>query len=108
MEDVGIIDYLGLATNVHAFLNEITPEYDHILVDESQDFGTTELTILQRLAKPGENNFFLCGDVAQSVLPKHRSLPQAGIVLTGGRERILKKLQKYETNSRGSVQCITQ
>ena len=45
MTDVGIIDYLGLATEVHSFIDDSTPVYDHVLVDESQDFGTTELAI---------------------------------------------------------------
>ena len=90
MHDVGIIDYLGLATVVHEFIHEISPIYDHVIVDEAQDFGTTELSILNALTKKGQNSLFLCGDVAQSVLPKQRSLNAANIELTGGREKIIK------------------
>jgi superfamily I DNA/RNA helicase len=90
MRDVGIIDYLGLSNEVHSFFEEITPIYDHVLVDESQDFGTTELAIINKITKTGVNALFLCGDVAQSVLPKKRSLTDAGIELSGGRERIIK------------------
>lgn len=90
MRDVGIIDYLGLANEVHSFFKDITPIYDHVLVDESQDFGTTELAIINKITKTGVNALFLCGDVAQSVLPKKRSLTDAGIELSGGRERIIK------------------
>jgi hypothetical protein len=90
MRDVGIIDYLGLANEVHSFFKDITPIYDHVLVDESQDFGTTELAIINKITKTGINALFLCGDVAQSVLPKKRSLTDAGIELSGGRERIIK------------------
>lgn len=90
MNDVGIIDYLGLATEVHEFLDKINPSFDHVIVDEAQDFGTTELEILRTLTKDGKNNLFLCGDVAQSVLPKHRSLSEASIELKGGREKITK------------------
>lgn len=90
MRDVGIIDYLGLANEVHSFFEDLTPIYDHILVDESQDFGTTELAIINKITKTGDNALFLCGDVAQSVLPKKRSLIDAGIELSGGRERIIK------------------
>tara|TARA_B100000963_G_scaffold308782_1_gene284402 strand:- start:967 stop:3540 length:2574 start_codon:yes stop_codon:yes gene_type:complete len=90
MTDVGIIDYLGLAAEVHNFIDDLTPVYDHVLVDESQDFGTTELAIINAITKTGENDLFLCGDVAQSVLPKKRSLKEANIELTGGKEKIIK------------------
>ena len=90
MTDVGIVDYLGLATEVHSFIDDLTPVYDHVLVDESQDFGTTELAIINAITKKGENDLFLCGDVAQSVLPKKRSLREANIELAGGKEKIIK------------------
>jgi len=90
MRDVGIIDYLGLATEVHTFFDKLEPTYDHVIVDEAQDFGTTELAVIKALTKEGQNNLFLCGDIAQSVLPKQRSLSAANIHLTGGRERIVK------------------
>jgi len=90
MRDVGIVDYLGLANEVHGFLDHVSPIYDHVLVDESQDFGTTELSIIKKITKTGQNDLFLCGDVAQSVLPKKRSLVDAQIELKGGREKIIK------------------
>ena len=90
MTNVGIIDYLGLATQVHTFIDNIIPIYDHVIVDESQDFGTTELEIVKKLTKTGDNNLFLCGDIAQSVLPKSRSLKDATIQLEGRREKIMK------------------
>jgi hypothetical protein len=57
------------------------------LVDEAQDFGTTELRVIRGLVQPTSNDIFLCGDIAQTILPKHRSLSEAGF---GGitRERI--------------------
>jgi hypothetical protein len=64
-------------------------------VDEAQDFGTTELSVIRCLVQPGENDIFLCGDIAQTILPKHRSLSDAG--LNGiARQRII---QNYR-NSR--------
>ena len=90
MRNVGITDYLGLANEVHDFLDQVAPIYDHVLVDESQDFGTTELSIIKKITKTGQNDLFLCGDVAQSVLPKKRSLADARIELKGGREKIIK------------------
>ena len=90
MRDVGIIDYLGLSSAVSKFENLVQPSFQHIIVDEAQDFGTTELSILRQLSMEGRNNIFLCGDIAQSVLPKHRSLKAAGIHLKGGREQLKK------------------
>ena len=40
------------------------------MVDEAQDFGTAELTIIRKLTQPKENDIFLCGDAAQQVNPK--------------------------------------
>jgi hypothetical protein len=82
MNAVGVVDYLGLSDALRMRLQDMSPRYDHILIDEVQDFGTTELAVLRRLAKNGPNDMFLCGDAAQSVLPKHRSLGDAGITLT--------------------------
>ncbi|MEZ2144789.1 3'-5' exonuclease [Bradyrhizobium sp. DN5] len=87
MRDVGVIDYLGLTSALSNHLAEIVPQYSSILVDEAQDFGTTELGIVRRLVPPGENDIFLCGDIAQTILPKHRLLSEAGVSLVA-RERI--------------------
>jgi hypothetical protein len=87
MRDVGVIDYLGLTSALSKHIEKLTPTYSNLLVDEAQDFGTTELTVIRRLVQPGPNDIFLCGDIAQTILPKHRVLADAGV---GGiaRERI--------------------
>lgn len=95
MRDVGVVDYLALTNRLHRHIEKLKPEYSHILIDEAQDFGTTELSIIRKLVKPGSNDIFLCGDIAQTVLPKHRSLSDAEIKI-GSRDRIL---QNYR-NSR--------
>lgn len=87
MRAVGVIDYLGLTAALAAHLEKITPRFANILVDEAQDFGTTELAIIRLLVSPGQNDIFLCGDVAQTVLPKHRLLDEAGLTSVA-RERI--------------------
>lgn len=95
MAHVGVVDYLGLTWALAQHVERITPEYTHVIADEAQDFGTTELNILRRLVDEGPNDIFLCGDVAQTILPKHRSLSEAGIPKIR-RERIV---QNYR-NSR--------
>ena len=95
MTAVGVVDYLGLTVALTRHLGGIAPFYTHILLDEAQDFGTTELRIVRKLVAPGPNDLFLSGDIAQTVLPKHRSPTEAGIGIQT-RERI----QQNYRNSR--------
>lgn len=95
MRNVGVVDYLGVTAALAPHINSIDPEYTCILLDEAQDFGTTELNIVRRLAPRGPNDIFLCGDVAQTILPKHRSLNAAGITDVAAR-----KIQRNYRNSR--------
>jgi hypothetical protein len=90
MSAVGVIDYMGLVTAVTRHMDKITPRYRCILVDEAQDFGSVELSILRKLAKPDKNDLFLCGDAAQSILPKHQSFDAAGIDVKGRSSRIFR------------------
>ncbi|KKJ78007.1 hypothetical protein WH95_06275 [Kiloniella litopenaei] len=90
MTAIGVIDYLGLTTQLSNHLDKISSRYEHIIIDEAQDFGTTELSIIKNLSIPGENDIFMCGDIAQHVLPKHRSLKIAGIN-TQSRQRTITK-----------------
>ena len=87
MEQVGVVDYLALTDMLTERMGELLPRYRHILIDEAQDFGTTELAVVRKLVPETANDIFLCGDIAQTVLPKHRSLSAAGVALTG-RDRI--------------------
>jgi superfamily I DNA/RNA helicase len=88
MEAVGVIDYLGLTTALLRHDDKILEKYSNIIVDEAQDFGTTELAILRKLVPEAPNDLFLCGDIAQHILPKHRLLAQANIKTSGGRRSI--------------------
>jgi hypothetical protein len=88
MSAVGVIDYMGLVTALTKYIDRITPRYRCILVDEAQDFGTVELSIVRKLVKPDTNDLFLCGDAAQQILPKHQSFEAAGIEVAGRSSRI--------------------
>jgi len=83
MSAVGVIDYMGVVTALTKHTEQIEPQYRCILVDEAQDFGSVELSILRRLVKPDKNDIFLCGDAAQHILPKHQSFESAGIDVKG-------------------------
>ncbi len=90
MREVGVVDYMGLSTALSRHIDHLPHRFDHLIIDEAQDFGTTELEILRRLTREGENDLFLCGDIAQHILPKHRSLPEAGIEIGNRSRKIIK------------------
>ena len=96
MRFVGVTDYLGLATALYKHYDKLTPAYRSILVDEEQDFGTIELSIVRKLVNLDENDLFLTGDVAQRVSIKHHTYAKAGITL-GNR---IRKIKKNYRNSR--------
>ena len=79
MRDVGVIDNLGLTISIGRHLNKIKAKYRSVIVDEAQDFGTSELSILRLLVTSNENDMFFCGDAAQQVQPKCQSFQEAGI-----------------------------
>lgn len=97
MEDVGAIDYLGLANRLSMHMDKIVPMYRCVLVDEIQDFGTLELNIIRKIAIEGENDLFLTGDIAQQVYNKHHKIKNAGISIPSN--AYLKILKNYR-NSR--------
>ncbi|MEX3763694.1 UvrD-helicase domain-containing protein [Paraburkholderia phenoliruptrix] len=100
MSAVGAVDYLGLTTALYKHIDKLTPEYRSILVDEMQDFGIVELKIIRRLVAPNQNDIFLCGDTAQSVLTKYHKLSEAGIDVVGRSHSIVK-------NYRNSREILT-
>lgn len=83
MEAVGVIDDLGIAGALYRHLPKLLPEFRCVLVDEVQDLGTVELSIIRKLTKEGENDLFLCGDGAQSIYTKHTDLKASGINIVG-------------------------
>ena len=88
MEAVGVIDYLGLTTALLRYKDRLSKRFTKVIIDEAQDFGTMELWILRQLVPAGPNDVFLCGDIAQHILPKHRVLPESGIEIGSRRRRI--------------------
>lgn len=91
MRDIGICDYLGLATELYQYKENFTPCHRSIIIDECQDFGTIELEIIRALALPDKNDLFLCGDAAQKVQTKRQSMRLAGIECGSTRSLTLKK-----------------
>ncbi|WP_158860361.1 UvrD-helicase domain-containing protein [Lunatibacter salilacus] len=100
MPEVGVTDYLGLSQKVLNFKDQIKEDFKCILVDEFQDFGTIEMEVIRRLAPKGENDLFLCGDIAQVVHTKHHRIRLAGINI------IPQNYLKIEKNYRNSREIL--
>ncbi|OXR28228.1 hypothetical protein PSUM_27295 [Pseudomonas umsongensis] len=90
MRDIGICDYLGLATELYQYKEQFSARHRSMIIDECQDFGTIELEVIRSLTLPGKNDLFLCGDAAQKVQTKRQSMRLAGIEC-GTRSLALKK-----------------
>ena len=108
MKDVGVIDYPGLTTALNNYKNDIRPRFRSILVDEVQDFGTTELELVRKLVLKDENDIFVCGDLAQHILPKHQSFSSAGIEVAGRSNRILKNYRNSREILRAAYEVLLQ
>jgi mRNA-degrading endonuclease RelE of RelBE toxin-antitoxin system len=57
--------------------------FQHIVVDESQDFGPAELSLIRALAEPGPDDLFLCGDAGQRIYRRPFSWNGLGIPIQG-------------------------
>ena len=97
MKAVGVTDYLGLSCALEPYTKKLKAEYRCILVDESQDFGTTELALIRKLVPKNENDLFFSGDAAQKVSCKHQLFAKAGVATH--KSRTYKILKNYR-NSR--------
>ncbi|MCK5902344.1 MAG: UvrD-helicase domain-containing protein, partial [Cocleimonas sp.] len=97
MKAIGISDYLGLLSALEPYAQMLEAPYRCVLVDESQDFGTTELALIRKLVRKNENDLFFSGDAAQKVSCKHQFFAKAGVATHKSRTR---KIFKNYRNSR--------
>lgn len=105
MRNVGITDYLGIATALYRYRDELDARYRCALVDECQDFGTIELSIIAALVEDVPDNLFFCGDAAQQVSWKHQSLADGGARVPGARSM---RIHRNYRNSREILQAAYQ
>jgi len=71
--------------------------YQHIVVDEIQDFGPGEISLLRALVPPGPDDLFLCGDSGQRIFRRHFSWSSIGILVQG-------RSRQLRTNYRNTEQ----
>lgn len=64
------------------------PRYDHVLVDEAQDFPTEALQLVVRLLRDGSDSLLVVADAAQNIYRQKFTWKAAGINASG-RTRIL-------------------
>jgi superfamily I DNA/RNA helicase len=62
--------------------------YAHVLADECQDLGPSELALARELAAPGADDLFLCGDSGQQIYQRGYSWLAAGIDVRGRARRL--------------------
>ena len=100
MKTVGAVDDMGIVTALSGYIRVLKPEYRYVLVDEVQDLGTLELSIIRKLTKTGENDLFLSGDAAQTIYTKSSDLKAADIDVSG-------RSVSLKQNYRNSRQILT-
>lgn len=79
--------------------------FDHILVDEFQDFSTAELNILRAIPKATENAFCAAGDTTQKIHPKELRMASTGLVR--GSAQIF-RIKKNFRNSKQILQAASE
>lgn len=100
MQAVGAVDDMGIVTALSRHMDSLKPEYRCVLVDEVQDLGTLELSIIRKLTTEGADDLFLCGDAAQTIYTKSSDMKLSGIDVTG-------RAASLKQNYRNSRQILT-
>ena len=77
-----------------------TGTYQHVVVDEIQDFGPAEISLIRSLVSPGTDDLFLCGDAGQRIFRRTFSWSSVGIQIQG-------RSRHLSTNYRNTEQIQT-
>lgn len=64
------------------------PPFRCVIVDEAQDFGPAELTLVRALCVEGEDDLFLCGDAGQRIYRVMTPWSRLGIATQGRSTRL--------------------
>jgi AAA domain len=62
--------------------------FDHVVIDEAQDFGLAELRFVRAITKPGRDDFMFCGDIGQQIFQRGVSWLGLGIDVRGRSNRL--------------------
>ena len=87
----GLLDRGELFNRVREHLMSLDQKpFDHVVVDEVQDFSTVELRFIRSLVDEGADDLFLVGDPYQKIFGRRISFADAGISVRGSRSKQLK------------------
>ena len=81
--------------------------FQHIVVDESQDFGPAELLLIRALVESGPDDLFLCGDAGQRIYRRPFSWNSLGIPIQGRSKHLsynyrnTEQIQRFARNISG-------
>jgi len=83
-EDEGEMTWSQLAfSSAESSRADETRMYQHVVVDEIQDFGPAEISLIRSLVSPGNDDLFLCGDAGQRIFRRIFSWSSVGIQIQG-------------------------
>jgi superfamily I DNA/RNA helicase len=92
MEFGGLMDRDGISLLAYGLRDQIRSKpnlrFRSVLVDEVQDLSTLELAVIAEIPTEEENGLYMVGDSVQKVFPKHHSLKDAGLSVTGRAARL--------------------
>ena len=63
-------------------------QFDHVVIDEAQDFGLAELRFVRAITKPGQDDLMFCGDIGQRIFQRGVSWLGLGIDVRGRSNRL--------------------
>lgn len=103
----GKLDHMGLTQSALLALEErqSIPDqfrFDHVLVDEFQDFSTLDFEILRLIPKSDSNGLFATGDLAQRIYAKDLNLASAQL---GTANRVNRYIKKNFRNTKQILQA---
>jgi hypothetical protein len=106
----GLIDRGELFNRVSEYLRDMEEKpFDHVVVDEVQDFSTVELRFIRALVREGPDDLFLVGDSYQRIYVRGVGFSEAGISVRGTRSRQLKvNYRTSEEIRRAAVATVRQ
>jgi len=84
LRSAGLTTWSQLASEAaHMVVEHPQERFDHVVADECQDFGPSELRLLRALAPEGPNDLTLTGDAGQRIYQPRFAWSAAGIHLRG-------------------------
>ena len=85
----GKCTWSGLCYNCIEFVEDNDDlGFEHVVVDEAQDFGPAELQLLETMAEGEQNNLFLVGDSGQRLYKRYFNWSDVGIHVVGRSTRL--------------------